>query len=180
MRVLVRGALGNRAIVRWLGRDGSAELDPQVGAVLALNRRVGGPKLESLPPDEAGRVAAGMSPLDADFEPMAQVADVHAAGVPVRLFVPRDAGPHWIVYFHGGGGVIGSVATSEPASRLIAARTRCTVASVEYRLGPEAPHPAAIDDAIAAFAGLLPRVPGRVAVAGDSFGGFLSAHVDRA
>jgi acetyl esterase len=103
-----------------------------------------------------------------------------ATSIPVRIFVPSDARPNWIVYFHGGGGVIGSIRASEPVTRYIAARTRCTVASVEYRLGPEYKHPAAIQDACAAWDALAARVPAgaRVAVAGDSFGGYLSAQVD--
>jgi len=105
-----------------------------------------------------------------------------ARAIPVRLYVPADARPHWIVYFHGGGGVIGSIAASDPATRMIAHHTRCTVASVEYRLGPEHKHPAAIDDAIAAYEAIVARVPAgaKIAVAGDSFGGFLAAQVDHA
>lgn len=96
--------------------------------------------------------------------------------------MPPGASAHWIVYFHGGGGVIGSIAASDAATRMVAARTRCTVAAVEYRLGPEHKHPAAIDDAVAAFDAIAPRVSagGRVAVAGDSFGGYLAARVDHA
>ena len=100
----------------------------------------------------------------------------------MRVYVPADPRPHWIVYFHGGGGVIGSIAASDPATRMIAHHTRCTVASVEYRLGPEHKHPAAIDDAIAAYQALLARVPAgaKIAVAGDSFGAYLAAQVDHA
>jgi acetyl esterase len=126
---------------------------------------------------------SGLSPLDIGRVAMAEVHDTTVAGpagaIAVRIFVPHDATPHWIVYLHGGGGVIGSIRSSEPATRLLAAQTRCVVASVEYRLGPEHRHPAAIDDACAAWNALAPRVSGgRMAVAGDSFGGFLAAHVD--
>jgi acetyl esterase len=94
--------------------------------------------------------------------------------------VPRDAGDHWLVWYHGGGGVIGSIDGSDRVTRYLAEHTKCTVASIGYRLGPEDRHPAAIEDAVAAYATLLPRVPpgGRVAVGGDSFGGFLSVHVE--
>ena len=93
---------------------------------------------------------------------------------------PRGAGADWLVWFHGGGGVIGSIDGSERICRYLAAHTRHTVASVGYRLGPEDKHPAAIDDACAAWEALVARVPsgGRAVAAGDSFGGFLSAHVD--
>jgi acetyl esterase len=132
--------------------------------------------------------ASGLSPVEVRPATMAQVIDtsVHgpAGSIPVRVYVPgRDNGasPSWIVYFHGGGGVIGSIESSDPVSRWLAAATRCTVVSVGYRLGPEAKNPAAIDDAIAAWMAIAERVPpgAKLAVAGDSFGGFLSAHVDR-
>ena len=75
--------------------------------------------------------------------------------------------------------MIGSIAGSDPVTRYLAETTKCTVASVGYRLGPEDKHPAAIEDACAAWEALVARVPagGRVAVGGDSFGGFLAAHV---
>jgi acetyl esterase len=166
---------------RPIGKD--AALDPQIAAVLELQRLLRLPPLDSMEPLRARRFAEdGLSPLDVDPHVMAEVVDARIANVPVRIYVPVDAGPHWIVYFHGGGGVIGSIRSSEPVTRLLAAQTRCTVASVGYRLGPEDRHPAAIDDSVAAYQGVLARIPanGRVAVAGDSFGGFLSAHVDHA
>ena len=163
-----------------------AALDHQVAAVLELNRLMRLPALDSMDPPRARRFAEdGLSPLDVAPEPMAQVIDTTVAGasgpIPVRIYVPYDAGPNWIVYLHGGGGVIGSIRSSEPVTRLLAAQTGCTVASVDYRLGPEQQHPAAIDDACAAWDALVTRIPrgGKAVVAGDSFGGFLSAHVDR-
>lgn len=173
-RVLARG--------RQAGVD--RDLDLQIAAVLVSQRLLRLPTLDSMDPPRA-RVFAevGLSPLEVAAVAMAEVIDTSVAGragpIPVRIFVPPDAGPHWIVYFHGGGGVIGSIRSAEPVTRLIAAQTRCTVASVEYRLAPEHRHPAAIDDACAAWDALVARAPGaRIAVAGDSFGGFLSAHVD--
>ncbi len=163
-----------------LGRD--AVLDRQIAAMIGVARMAGLPKLEDMDV-EAGRkfAAEGLSPFDPDPVAMAQVIDTQVDRIPVRVYVPHDAGPDWMVYFHGGGGVIGSIASSDAATRYLASRTRCTIASVQYRLGPEDPHPAAIDDAFAAYQGLLARVPrgSKVAVGGDSFGGFLSAHVDQ-
>ena len=165
---------------RSTGRD--VGLDRQVAVTLELQRLLRLPALDSMEPPRARRFAEnGLSPMDLDPAAMAEVIDTTAGGVPVRIFVPPDAGPSWIVYLHGGGGVIGSIASSEPVTRYLAARTRCTVASVGYRLGPEHKHPAAIVDACAAYDALLARIPpgGKIGVAGDSFGGFLSAHVDR-
>lgn len=175
--------LGGRR--RRLGVD--RELDPQIAAVLELQRLLRLPALESMEPAAARRFAeAGLAPLDLEPIAMARIIDAvvpgHRCSIPVRIFVPRGAGPHWIVYLHGGGGVIGSIGGAEPVTRLLAARTGCTVASIGYRLGPEHRHPAAIDDACAAWNAIASRAGrrARLAVAGDSFGGFLSAHVERA
>ena len=182
-RAAARIALAD-PIARVLGRrrrDGvDAALDPQIAAVLAAQRMLRLPALDSMDPVRARRFAEdGLSPLDVPRMPMANVIDRRAGGVPARIYVPHDATPHWIVYFHGGGGVIGSINSSEPVCRLLAKQTRCTVASIGYRLGPEDRHPAAIDDAVAAYEALAAS-PRRIAVAGDSFGGYLAAHVDRA
>jgi acetyl esterase len=185
MRGMTR-ALLRKPFVGLVGRrrknGADAALDRQVAAVLELQRILRYPALESMDPVRARRFAeGGLSPLDIAAPAMAEVIDTTVGGsIPVRIFVPENARPHWLVYFHGGGGVIGSIRASEPATRYLAARTRCTVASVEYRLGPEHKHPAAIEDAIAAWDALVARVPngGRAAVGGDSFGGYLSAHVD--
>lgn len=189
LRTVARAALdGPLASMLARGRRGGADagLDRQVAAVLELQRLMRLPALDSMDPPRARRFAEdGLSPLDVTTMPMAEVIDTSVAGragrIPVRIYVPHDSGPHWIVYLHGGGGVIGSIRSSEPVTRLVAAQTGCTVASVGYRLGPEDKNPAAIDDACAAWAAIVARVPrgGRVVVAGDSFGGFLSAHVDR-
>jgi acetyl esterase len=172
------------AIARGRQHGVDVGLDRQIAAVLEAERLLRLPSLDTMEPAAARAFAqAGLSPLDVGATPMAEVIDTTVPGpagpIAVRIFVPPDAGPDWLVYLHGGGGVIGSIQTAEPATRLIAAQTRCTVASVEYRLGPEHRHPAAIDDACAAWLALARRADGgRIAVGGDSFGGFLAAHVD--
>jgi len=183
MRAAVRSAMATPWFVRFAGRNRATgpevQLDRQVAAALEFERIARLPALDSMEVPAARRYAEeGMSPLDLDPVPMAEVIDTTAGGVRVRIFVPHDAGHDWLVYFHGGGGVIGSIAASEPVTRYLAQQTKCTVASVEYRLGPEHKHPAGIEDACAAYEALLPRVQGNVAVGGDSFGGFLAAHVD--
>ena len=185
LQVGMRALLGNRALV-WLLARGRASgrdvmLDRQTAALLEVHRIGRIPAVESMTPEAARRFAAdGLTTLDVDPIAMAEVIDTHAGGVPVRIFVPHEAGADWIVYFHGGGGVTGSIASSERVTRYVAARTRCTVASVGYRLAPEDRYPAAIDDAFAAWQALAARVPtgGRAAIAGDSFGGYLCAYVD--
>jgi acetyl esterase len=101
------------------------------------------------------------------------------------LYVPANApaGGPLLVYFHGGGWVEGSAATHEPSCRLLAHLAGVRVISVDYRLAPEHPYPAAADDALAAYrdararAGELGADPARVAVGGDSAGGNLAAVV---
>ncbi len=180
--------MGQNWIVRAAssGRSGAAEttLDRQVAAALEYQRLMRLPRLETMTPVAARAYAeADLGPAELDPAPMAHITDATIGDprVPVRIYVPKDAGRNWLVWCHGGGGVIGSIRGADPVARYIAARTRCTVASVGYRLAPDDPHPAAIEDACSAWEGLLPRVPdgGRIAIGGDSFGGFLAVHVDR-
>lgn len=186
LRVVSRVALAEpcvRMLARRRQRDADVGLDRQVAAVLELQRLMRLPPLESMEPVAARLFAEeGLSPLDVKPASMAQIIDTTVGAIPLRLYVPYDATPHMIVYFHGGGGVIGSIRSSEPVTRLIAEQTKCTVASVDYRLGPEHRHPCAIDDAIDAYNAMVERLrPGaRIAVAGDSFGGYVCALVDRA
>lgn len=161
-----------------------AALDRQVAAALEYQRLARLPRLETMDPVEARAFAeSNLEAAELDAEPMAEVIDTTVTHdrIPVRIFVPRDAGKHWLVWYHGGGGVIGSIDGSERVTRYLAHHTKCTVASVGYRLAPEDKHPAAIEDACAAYEALLERMPatGRAAVGGDSFGGFLAAHVER-
>ncbi|MGH3585763.1 MAG: alpha/beta hydrolase fold domain-containing protein, partial [Pseudonocardia sp.] len=99
-----------------------------------------------------------------------------------RLYVP-PAVPEprsMVVYFHGGGFVLGSVASTDPLCRLLAAQSGVRVLSVDYRLAPEHPYPAALEDALAAFRAVQADAeafgadPGLVAVGGDSAGGNLA------
>jgi len=182
-RVVLAGPLV-RVVARRRQGGVDAALDRQVAAVLEAERLLRLPALDSMAPVAArGFAATGLSPLDARRAAMAEVIDTSVQGpagpIPVRIFVPPSAGRDWMVYFHGGGGVIGSIDSAEATTRLLAAQTGCIVASVGYRLGPEHRHPAAIDDACAAYVALADRATGgRIAVAGDSFGGYLAAQVD--
>ncbi|GAA3072152.1 alpha/beta hydrolase [Streptosporangium carneum] len=105
------------------------------------------------------------------------------AGVPVRVYRPQEGGGPFpvIVYFHGGGWVFGSVERNDALARDLAARNRAVVISVDYRLAPEHPFPAAADDARAVVEDVFARPgeygadPARIAVCGDSAGGNLAA-----
>lgn len=111
--------------------------------------------------------------------------DFEIGSIPVRRFRAerRSSSPRAIVWFHGGGWVIGGLDGDQLLCQWMAERTRATVISVGYRKGPEHRFPAAHDDAIDAWAGIMDRaeeleVPRtRTAVAGSSAGAGLSAHV---
>ncbi|OLT21778.1 esterase [Pseudonocardia sp. CNS-139] len=102
--------------------------------------------------------------------------------LPARLYVP-PAVPETrglVVYFHGGGFVLGSLASTDPLCRLLAAQSGVRVLSVDYRLAPEHPYPAALDDAITAYRAVRADAtsfgadPDLVAVGGDSAGANLA------
>lgn len=102
----------------------------------------------------------------------------------VRIYTPLGAGPHpVVVYFHGGGFVMGDLDTQDMICRALCSTASVVVVSVDYRLAPEHKFPAALDDASAAVqwayanAGRLNADPERLAVAGDSAGATLSASV---
>jgi acetyl esterase len=112
----------------------------------------------------------------------------HAGERAARVYTPRGArGPSpGLIWFHGGGFVFGSIASHDAVCRALASRARVVVVSVDYRLAPESPFPAAADDAVAATRGVLACAadfgidPRAVAVGGDSAGGNLSAVVAQA
>ena len=114
---------------------------------------------------------------------VAEVRELAVAGLPARLYVPEAETDALLVYFHGGGWVLGSLESHEQPCRFLAARGGVRVLSVDYRLAPEAKFPAAVDDALAAFAWArdhaaeLGSDPARVAVGGDSAGGNIAAVV---
>jgi monoterpene epsilon-lactone hydrolase len=106
----------------------------------------------------------------------AEVTDSHADGVPVRWTVaPRAARDRVLLYFHGGGYVLGSLDTHQDLMARLANGTGWSVLGVDYRLAPEHPWPAAVDDAVAVYRWLRAEQPeARIALAGDSAGGGLA------
>jgi acetyl esterase len=120
--------------------------------------------------------------------PVAVVRDLVAPGphgpIPLRLYRPAAApaaGTAALVFFHGGGWVLGNLESHDGMCRHLAERSGCVVVAVDYRLAPEHKFPAPLDDAgaatawVAAQAGALGLDPARIAVGGDSAGGNLAA-----
>lgn len=152
-------------------------LHPQARAALGVQRRA--PlTVENLPAVRRGMSDA--TPVEVGPGPrLRRVTDVRAHGVPVRLFANRDGGPvdggPVLVYAHGGGWVMGGLDTHDGFCRQLAATTGWTVLAVGYRLSPEHPHPAAIEDVEAALAWARAAGYDRIAAGGDSAGGHLAA-----
>lgn len=166
-------------------------LHPQARALLDFIEARGIPPTHTLSPADARAFyrerRATTQPLPAD---VAEVRDLSADGphgpIPVRLYRPlgSGAGPlPVLVYFHGGGWVIGDLDTHDVLCRELANAAGCAVVAVDYRMGPEHRFPAAVDDVLAATrwvrreAAALGLDAGRLAVGGDSAGGNLAAVV---
>ena len=166
------------------------ELDPQIQRVLEDAEAAGTPPVQELTPDEVrANLAAGWQHTWGDVEDVHAVEDRDADGVPVRVYRPKETDAEKpstaLVYFHGGGWVAGSVEVYDPLARALANRAGCVVVSVDYRLAPEHPFPAALDDAwtatkwVTSNAAELGLDELRIGVGGDSAGGTLAAVVAR-
>lgn len=186
----VRLIAGERETLR--GR----QVHPDYAALASLEklaRRIASGK-PMTPTDERRQLALGSWTVDA--EPPAGVygEDLTLEGddappTSIRLYTPQNVrsrpGPG-LLYIHGGGWVVGSVASHDVLCRRLALGAGCPVASLRYRLAPEHPYPAAFDDArrgfqhVVAHADRLGMDPRRIAIGGDSAGGHLSALVANA
>ncbi|WP_305789101.1 alpha/beta hydrolase [Symbioplanes lichenis] len=160
-------------------------LHPQVAAARQVRER---PPAEVLAADQLLSVRRAMEEaVEAECGPaipLPVVVDVDADGVPCRLYASR-AGVPVLVYLHGGGWCYGSVETVDRLCRRIADRSGCAVLSVGYRLAPEHPYPAALEDAetvvrwVRTEGAGLGIDPARLAIGGDSAGGQLATVVAR-
>ena len=162
-------------------------LDPVARAYLDAVASAGVPPVWESEPSEARRgFEATAAQLFGPTDPVGSVVDRTIPG-PVRIRVYEPLGDERarpvLVYFHGGGWVLGSLDTHDGVCRALCARTPCVVVAVDYRLAPEHRFPAAVDDAWAATAWVVEHAaslgadPARIAVGGDSAGGNLAAAV---
>ena len=171
--------------------------DADMQAVLDELAQLGGKPIETLTPAEARRqptpsdaVMSLLKKQGKDTSPSALVPGVTsvdreipgaAGNLPARVYTPDGAGPFpVVVYFHGGGWVIGDKQVYDGGARAISKHAQAVVVSVDYRLAPEAKFPAAWDDALAAYkwvagnAASIKGDPKRLALAGESAGGNLA------
>jgi acetyl esterase len=186
------------SVQRWLTpaglspRDGQ-ELEPDVGMALRL-LSLSGESFENFPPPKAREMVRQEAAIFAGAT--IKVRSVEDRSIPglggeivVRIYRDRpvdatDPTP-LVVYFHGGGWVVADLETHDPLCRFLARQLGFPVLAVDYRLAPESRFPAAVDDAVAAFAWTVRHSlelgvdPARIAVAGDSAGGNLAAVVSQ-
>lgn len=170
----------------------ASQPDTEAQWLLDLIKTRGAPRMDDCATAAEARAlfAANCKPLDLKPLPMADVVDhripdaTGAHKMLVRDYRPKslpDGKAPALVYLHGGGWVVGSPDTHDNICRLLAERASARVFSVDYRMGPEHRHPAAIDDCRAAWDWLAREADGlgvdstRIAVGGDSAGGNLAA-----
>jgi acetyl esterase/lipase len=166
-------------------------LDPRAKRLLDMMRAAGAPDVARLTPHDMRQSFLALArTIDATDEPIGHVRECRIPGPdgPLRIRVYSPAGTlaqpiPGLVYFHGGAWVFGTLDTHEGVCRILANEGHCRVVSVDYRLAPEHPFPAAVEDSIAATRWVAAHAPalgieaGRIALAGDSAGGTLVAAV---
>ncbi|OBG88471.1 steroid monooxygenase [Mycobacterium sp. E3298] len=176
------GSRCNDGVVRRLQPD----VEMVLNEVAALNL----PPMESMGVQEARALYAQMSMVRPPGPDVGEIVDGVLPGpagdLAYRLYRPATPGPHpVVVYFHGGGYVLGDAVADDPLCRDLCVRSGAMVVSADYRHSPENRFPAAVDDAMAAVrwvadnAEALGGIPGRLAVCGWSAGGGLAAVVCR-
>ncbi len=166
-------------------------LDPHAKRFLDLTAFAGAVDPTRLSPSDMRKDFQRLSQLvGANDVPVGKIEDGELPGpcgsLPIRIYSPRGAADDrlpGLIYFHGGGGVFGSVVTHDGLCRMLSNTSGCRVISVDYRLAPEHRFPAAFDDSYAATEEIFARAPtlaldpDRIAIGGDSAGGGLAAAV---
>lgn len=159
---------------------------PQIAKALEALAKANLPPLESMsPPDARVQMAAMSAARGGEPAPVKKLEDRNIPGpdgdIPVRIYWPNEAGTRGaLLYLHGGGHVIGSLDTHDKICRNLCVGGGVVVVSVDYRMGPEARFPAAVDDSFAALQWLAANAdslgvdPSKLMVGGDSAGGNLA------
>jgi acetyl esterase len=166
-------------------------LDPQIEVVINLVKQANAPEFWQLTPDQAREQYLLRTEKLKVREPIHRSEDRRIPGpagaIPIRIYRPREPGAGEalpiLLWFHGGGFVIGNLDTHDSACRLLANQADCLVVSVDYRLAPEHKFPAAVEDCEAALKWIVRHAPelhgdaARIAVGGDSAGANLATVV---
>lgn len=187
-RLLRAQALRSR-LVGWRAQpiDGNV-CDEDLAVLLGFGDMVGASKLDSRIPEKArAEMAESAMMVEEEACPDVRVQDrvllADDTRIPARLYVPAGVAPNspGIVYYHGGGFALGDLDTHDRYCQHLARDAAARVIAIDYRLAPENPFPAAIEDGVRAFRCVARRAkefdmdPARIAVMGDSAGGNLSA-----
>jgi len=162
-------------------------LDPQMKAILDKAAAAGAPPFHAMSPAQAREFLRQRPPMGVP-EPVAHIDDRRIPGpagdIPIRIYRPAaDAPLPAVVFFHGGGWVVGDLDTHDAVCRVLSNAARCVVVSVDYHLAPEHRFPAGPDDCYAATvwtannAATIGADPSRLAVAGTSAGATLATVV---
>ena len=174
-------------------------LDPHMAEVILLFDAIKGTPIIDLTPQDARQqfgaqdaakiIARGTGLAEAPM-PVGKVTDgmtipgSDGNQIPIRIYTPAGPGPFPVaVYYHGGGFVIATIDTYDASARALCNDAQAIIVSIEYRKAPEAPFPAAYNDAITAYKwtinniGAYNGLPGKVAVVGESAGGNLATEV---
>jgi len=162
-------------------------IDPQVRGLLDAMEAQGAPDISQLSVSQARDMANSFREMQGDLVQVASVGDRTVPGpdgsLPVRIYRPHGTPRGALVYFHGGGWVIGNIEVVDAPCRALAEATGCVVVSAQYRLAPESAYPAAAEDCYAVVQWVADHLEelgteaAGVVVAGDSAGGNLAAVV---
>mgnify|MGYP001819476985 CR=1 FL=1 len=163
-------------------------LDPQIKAIIEADSKLGLPSYNMLSPAEARKQMLDLSPPVDPALTARQTKNLKIPGpkseIPVKFYYPDGDSPYpVVVYFHGGGWVIGDLKTHNAICHALTKTSGCLVMAVDYRLAPENKYPAASEDAYAALcwvadnADSIQADANRIAVVGESAGGTLAAVV---
>lgn len=165
-----------------------SKLVPQAAAFLKQIEALNAPPVEQIPIEvgrdnyeKLSRYQGGVPISVARTEDRLVPSPLRKSGVPIRIYWPTLQRLPLLIYFHGGGWSRGSLNTHDALCRRIAKEANCILVSVDYRLAPEFPYPAAIEDAEVVYAwcqqnaSALGAMTDQIAVGGDSAGGTISA-----
>jgi acetyl esterase len=183
-RPIRRTIAGSAARIDHQEQDLDAQLVTRLMRVVGIDP-FGDPVARARTHTDAGGIIAGGASSAAGMAVREVIIPAAGHDIPATLYspsgLPEDAG--LLAFYHGGGWCVGSRRSHEPVARFLAENASVRVLSIEYRLAPEHPFPAAVDDAVTAFdyahahASELGADPARIAVGGDSAGGNLAAVV---